>query len=107
VGQLHAVLDKLTRSHLGARMAGLIVDSSGWVDSEGYEALVHAAEVLGVDTFVVMADDRLYSRLSVRAQHRSPTSCKLARTPCATAATHPLGHARCRARESCPPAAGD
>lgn len=68
---MRGALEKLVRAHLGARMAGMVVNSSGWVDGDGYEELVHAAEVLGVDTFVVIADDRLFSRLSVRAAERA------------------------------------
>lgn len=71
LGAMRGALEKLVRAHLGARMAGMVVNSSGWVDGDGYEELVHAAEVLGVDTFVVIADDRLFSRLSVRAAERA------------------------------------
>jgi len=70
IGSMRTVLDKLMRAHLGARMAGMILNSCGWVDGDGYDALVFAAETLGVDTFVVIADDRLYSRLSTYFAHR-------------------------------------
>lgn len=70
VGRLAAELDQLEKEHIGARTSGIIVNTSGWVDGDGYEALIHAAEVLHVDTIVVIADDRLYSRLTVCARER-------------------------------------
>lgn len=76
-------------------MAGTILNSRGWVDGDGYDQLLHAAEVLAVDTFVVIADDRLFSRLSVRA---SATTC--AATPCCRQPFTPP-----RARSPCAPPA--
>jgi hypothetical protein len=66
VHSLSLELAKLARAHLGARTAGLVVDSKGWADADGYDALVAAGEALAIDTFVVLSDDRLFSRLTVR-----------------------------------------
>mmetsp|Transcript_2004 Transcript_2004/g.5604 ORF Transcript_2004/g.5604 Transcript_2004/m.5604 type:complete len:427 (-) Transcript_2004:425-1705(-) len=64
-----SMIHTLMGQSIAARMAGLIVNTCGWVDGEGYDALVHAAELLGVDTIVVIADDRLYSRITARFAH--------------------------------------
>lgn len=43
--------------------SGVIVNTMGWVDGEGYRLLVHAAKALGVNVVLVLGQDRLHSEL--------------------------------------------
>jgi hypothetical protein len=43
--------------------SGVIVNTMGWVDGEGYRLLVHSAKALRVNVVLVLGQDRLHSEL--------------------------------------------
>ena len=50
-----------------ARSSGIIVNTNGWMsedDADGYPLLLEAANALGINVFLVMGQDKLYSRLT-------------------------------------------
>ncbi|CAB3403119.1 unnamed protein product [Caenorhabditis bovis] len=47
-----------------ARIGGIIINSCGWVNNEGYQCLITAASAFEVDVVVVLDHERLYSDLS-------------------------------------------
>ena len=49
-----------------AGSSGILVNTMGWVEGLGYELLLHAAEVLKVNTVVVIGQDRLHAQLKKR-----------------------------------------
>ncbi|KDO26175.1 hypothetical protein SPRG_08536 [Saprolegnia parasitica CBS 223.65] len=44
--------------------AGIIVNTSGSIDNEGYQALVHCIQAFRIDLVIVLGQDRLFSELS-------------------------------------------
>ncbi|CAP29409.2 Protein CBG09862 [Caenorhabditis briggsae] len=47
-----------------ARLGGMIINTCGWVDGEGYKCIVKAASAFEVDVVIVLDHERLYSDLS-------------------------------------------
>lgn len=47
-----------------ARSSGIIVNSNGSIQGEGYELLLHAAEALEISVILIMGHDRLYSMMT-------------------------------------------
>ena len=47
-----------------ARASGLIINTCGWVDGEGYNLLLHCIQEFNVDVVLVMDQEKLYSSLS-------------------------------------------
>ncbi|CAL2037035.1 unnamed protein product [Caenorhabditis brenneri] len=47
-----------------AKIGGMIINTCGWVDGEGYKCLVKAASAFEVDVVIVLDHERLYSDLS-------------------------------------------
>lgn len=56
----HRVNDRLARD-LDARSSGIIVNTCGWIDEEGFPTLMHAIGALGIDIVLVVGHDKLYS----------------------------------------------
>lgn len=54
--------DRLARDE-DARSSGIIVNTTGWIDGEGFTLLMHAIQTLGIDVVLVMGHDKLYSNL--------------------------------------------
>ena len=49
---------------MDARASGLVINTCGWVDGQGYELLLHCIKEFAVDVILVMGDDRLYFTLT-------------------------------------------
>uniref|UniRef100_A0A1I7UHS2 Protein CLP1 homolog n=1 Tax=Caenorhabditis tropicalis TaxID=1561998 RepID=A0A1I7UHS2_9PELO len=47
-----------------AKIGGMIINTCGWVDGEGFKCLVKAASAFEVDVVIVLDHERLYSDLS-------------------------------------------
>ncbi|CAA84329.1 Protein clpf-1 [Caenorhabditis elegans] len=47
-----------------AKIGGMIINTCGWVDGEGYKCIVKAASAFEVDVVIVLDHERLYSDLS-------------------------------------------
>ena len=68
--QVSALADKVNQRLDGdgmARSSGIIVNTNGWMsddDADGYPLLLAAAKALEVSVFLVMGQDKLYSRLT-------------------------------------------
>lgn len=54
-----------------ARSSGLIVNTNGWIEDEGYQLLLHTVKALKISVVLVVGHDRLYSmmRNHVLGQH--------------------------------------
>lgn len=48
---------------LDAKASGVIINTCGWVDGAGYDAILHCAKAFEVDVLLVMGQDKLYSTL--------------------------------------------
>lgn len=62
------------------RSAGVIINTSGFVDGEGYNVLLHCIQALKVDVVLVMGHDRLYSSLVASLPESTATIVKLPRS---------------------------
>ena len=47
----------------GARSSGILVNTNGWIQGEGYKLLLHTVEALQINIVLVMGHDRLYSMM--------------------------------------------
>jgi polyribonucleotide 5'-hydroxyl-kinase len=47
-----------------ARASGLIVNTNGWIQDEGFQLLLHSAKALQISIIMVLGHDRLYSMIS-------------------------------------------
>lgn len=47
-----------------ARSSGIIVNTNGWIQEEGFKLLLHAAEALEISVILIMGHDRLYSMMT-------------------------------------------
>jgi polyribonucleotide 5'-hydroxyl-kinase len=61
-------VDERMKRDLDLRSSGMIVNTSGHIDDDGYEALLHCIKELNIDVVLVMGHDRLYSSLSSSLQ---------------------------------------
>jgi polyribonucleotide 5'-hydroxyl-kinase len=64
---------------LDLRSSGMIVNTCGFIDDEGYDILLHCIHALAIDVVLVMGHDRLYSNLSSSLRD-SVTIVKLAQS---------------------------
>jgi len=79
VGQ--RVNDRLARD-LDARASGIIVNTCGWIDEEGFPSLMHAIQALSIDIVLVVGHDKLYSTFTtaLEGSGRNVTVVKLPRS---------------------------
>eukprot|EP00428_Durinskia_dybowskii_P085932 CAMPEP_0170436592 /NCGR_PEP_ID=MMETSP0117_2-20130122/44224_1 /TAXON_ID=400756 /ORGANISM="Durinskia baltica, Strain CSIRO CS-38" /LENGTH=434 /DNA_ID=CAMNT_0010696639 /DNA_START=70 /DNA_END=1371 /DNA_ORIENTATION=- len=68
ISSLAAKINDRVSRDLDARSSGLIVDTSGWIDGEGFNLIMHAIQALSVDVVLVMSHDKLYSNLGAALQ---------------------------------------
>ena len=47
-----------------AKASGIVVNTNGWIQEDGYSLLLHAAKALQISVILVMGHDRLYSMLT-------------------------------------------
>ncbi len=47
-----------------ARSSGIIVNTNGWIQDDGFKLLLHAAEALEISVILIMGHDRLYSMMT-------------------------------------------
>jgi polyribonucleotide 5'-hydroxyl-kinase len=64
-----------------ARAAGVIINTCGWVDGEGYALLCHAISTFEADVVLVIGNDRLAARLTVELPSLVPSECALVKLP--------------------------
>ena len=67
VAVLASKIDQRLEFDDAARSSGIIVNTNGWMsddDADGYPLLLEAANALGITVFLVMGQDKLYSRLT-------------------------------------------
>jgi polyribonucleotide 5'-hydroxyl-kinase len=72
-----------------ASSAGIIVNTNGWIQDEGYPLLLHAAEALEISIILILGHDRLYSMMtnhykknnaSDKSSNKQPKILKLPRS---------------------------
>lgn len=56
------VNERLLRD-IDSQSSGIIINTCGWIDGEGYELLLHCIKAFNVDVVLVMNHDKLYSNL--------------------------------------------
>lgn len=65
-----------------ARSSGIIVNTNGWIQDDGYQLLLHAASALRITVVLVLGHDRLYSMMknTLNQQHESIKVIKIPRS---------------------------
>lgn len=73
--------DRLARDE-DARSSGIVVNTTGWIDGDGFTLLLHAIQALTIDVVLVMGQDKLYSNLvtALDGAAKSTTVVKLPRS---------------------------
>jgi polyribonucleotide 5'-hydroxyl-kinase len=55
-----------------ARYSGIIVNTNGWIQDEGYPLLLHAADALDISVILILGHDRLYSMMTNHYKKQPP-----------------------------------
>jgi polyribonucleotide 5'-hydroxyl-kinase len=63
-----------------ARSSGIIANTNGWIQDEGYQLLVHAVTALRITVILVLGHDRLYSMMK-SALKKQEESIKVVKVP--------------------------
>jgi polyribonucleotide 5'-hydroxyl-kinase len=61
-----------------ANASGIIVDTNGAIDGEGYHMILHTIDALDIDVVLIMGHDRLYSMLTTQF---NKDECKIVKLP--------------------------
>jgi polyribonucleotide 5'-hydroxyl-kinase len=65
-----------------ARSSGLIVNTNGWIQEEGFQLLLHSVTALRISVILVMGHDRLYSMMkNAIAKQDEGSSIKIIKVP--------------------------
>lgn len=82
---------------LDARASGLIVNTCGWIDGDGFPVLMHAIHALSIDIVLVVGHDKLYSNFmtALEGNGRNVTVVKLPRSGGVVTKVRKLSHMRC------------
>lgn len=54
------------------RYSGMIVNTNGWIQDEGYKLLLHAADALDISIVLILGHDRLYSMMTNHNKKNPP-----------------------------------
>lgn len=63
VEQLGSAVNQRLAKNSDERAAGIVVNTCGWVDGDGYGLLLHACRTLACDVVLVLGNDRLFHSL--------------------------------------------
>ena len=63
VSALGLKLDARLQPDEWARSSGILVNTNGWIQDEGYQLLLHTVSALRINVVLVMGHDRLYSMM--------------------------------------------
>jgi len=70
VERMATMLDARHASNPAARAAGVVINTMGWVEGQGYKLLLHALDALKVDNVVVVGQERLHSEITRDFRHK-------------------------------------
>jgi len=80
VERLAGILEDRCKNDPVAKAAGIIANSMGWVEGLGYELMIHSIETLGINTVLVIGQDRLHSQLNGALGKKNITVVKVAKS---------------------------
>eukprot|EP00941_MAST-03F_sp_MAST-3F-sp1_P004059 g4059.t1 len=63
IERLAGCVNRRLEKNSAERAAGIVVNTCGWVDGEGYSLLLHACKTLACDVVLVLGHDRLFNSL--------------------------------------------
>ena len=82
VSALGRKVDKRLETDDWARSSGILVNTNGWIQDEGYELLLHAVSALRINVVLVLGHDRLYSMMkSALGKSTDKTAVKVIKVP--------------------------
>jgi polyribonucleotide 5'-hydroxyl-kinase len=82
VSALATKIDARLEGDINARASGLIVNTNGSIQDEGYQLLLHTLDAMRITVVLVMGHDRLYSMMSSHVQKQPHLSgTKLIKLP--------------------------
>jgi len=56
-------IDKRLEHDVDGRASGLVVNTHGWIQDEGYQMLLHTVDAFRINVVLIMGHDRLYSMM--------------------------------------------
>lgn len=65
IDELARLVGERAKAIPDSRIGGCVINTCGWIDAFGYEALVHAAQAFEVNTILVLDHERLYNQLKM------------------------------------------
>lgn len=80
VERLAAVLEARAAKDPGARAAGMVINSMGWIEALGYEILVHSIQTLKADVVLVVGQERLFNQLQTELKSSGVSVVKLSKS---------------------------
>lgn len=69
ITRIAEVCNERMKTDQKAKHSGIIINTCGWTQKEGYGALTHAAQAFEIDTILVIDDESLYNDLSRDMPH--------------------------------------
>jgi polyribonucleotide 5'-hydroxyl-kinase len=81
VSALGEKLDARLSSDDWARSSGIIVNTNGWIQDEGYQLILHTVSALRISVVLVMGHDRLYSTLKSAVGKNETNPVKVIKVP--------------------------
>jgi polyribonucleotide 5'-hydroxyl-kinase len=81
VSALATKIDARLKNDINTRASGLVVNTNGWIEEEGYQLVLHTIEVMRINVILVMGHDRLYSMLQSHIQKKTTGSIKVIKLP--------------------------
>ena len=61
-----------TTGNSNERSSGIIVNTNGWIQDEGFQLLLHTVEVMEINVVLIMGHDRLYSLMTNHFKKNPP-----------------------------------
>ena len=65
ITEIARVVSERAKTIAESRIGGCIINSCGWIDGFGFEALVHAAKAFRTNVILVLDQERLYNQLKM------------------------------------------
>ena len=63
ISKLQIYIRKALEANKKASNCGVIINTCGWIKSDGYRSIIHAAKTFEVDAIIVLDQERLYNEL--------------------------------------------
>jgi polyribonucleotide 5'-hydroxyl-kinase len=70
-------VNKRLQEDADARAGGVVINTCGWVDGQGYELLLDSIDIFAPDFVLVISHERLFSDLTQRVRNSGPANVQI------------------------------